>query len=202
MNVWRLAAASYTGLGVTSAAAVILLRQGNPLQHPSPWWEGHGSLPTSLSALGGLFFALGVITLTRWSVARYAWAQSLHRELRSVVCGIRASEIILLALLSSSGEELFFRSLLVPWLGVLPAGLLFGLVHQLPGPSRWVWVAWATLAGVGFGVLFALTGSLVGSLLAHALINATNLFFLRDHPLEVPPPSLGGLLRRSSKKNS
>jgi hypothetical protein len=50
----------------------------------------------------------------------------------------------------------------------------------MPGPSRWVWVAFATLVGALQGTLFAATGSLVGPLLAHAIINAVNLAYLRD----------------------
>ena len=75
----------------------------------------------------------------------------------------------------------FFRGLLVPIVGVVPPALLFGLVHQMKGPSRWVWAGWATVVGLMLGAVFALTGSLVGPLLAHAVINAANLAYLRDH---------------------
>ena len=69
----------------------------------------------------------------------------------------------------------------MPWLGVLPAAAIFGLAHQIRGPSRWVWVGWASAVGLGLGALFAATGSLLGPFLAHALVNAVNLSFLRDH---------------------
>jgi membrane protease YdiL (CAAX protease family) len=51
----------------------------------------------------------------------------------------------------------------------------------MKGPSRWVWAGWATVVGLMLGAIFALTGSLVGPLLAHAVINAANLAYLRDH---------------------
>jgi membrane protease YdiL (CAAX protease family) len=35
--------------------------------------------------------------------------------------------------------------------------------------------------GLGLGAIFELTGSLLGPLLAHAIVNALNLGFLRDH---------------------
>jgi hypothetical protein len=47
--------------------------------------------------------------------------------------------------------------------------------------------------------MFALTGSLLGPMLAHALINGLNLAYLKSHDTAPPRNSLGGLLsdRRS-----
>ena len=58
-------------------------------------------------------------------------------------------------------------------------------------------MAWATVMGLLFGILFAATGSLVGPIVAHAIINAANLRFLRDNDPEAVPKPLGGLLRRT-----
>ena len=90
-------------------------------------------------------------------------------------------QIFLLAGLSSLGEEVLFRGLMTPTLGVLGSSVLFGLLHQVRGPSRWVWIIWATAVGLVLGTIFAATGSLVGPLLAHAVVNAVNLGYLRDH---------------------
>jgi uncharacterized protein len=89
--------------------------------------------------------------------------------------------ILLLAGLSSLGEELLFRGLLAPSIGVAMSAVLFGLAHQIAGPSRWVWVGWAAVIGAGLGAVFAATGSLLGPLLAHAVMNAANLAYLRDN---------------------
>jgi hypothetical protein len=48
--------------------------------------------------------------------------------------------------------------------------------------------------GLMLGAMFQLTGSLVGPLVAHALINGFNLQYLREHDPEPPRRSLGGLL--------
>jgi membrane protease YdiL (CAAX protease family) len=62
-------------------------------------------------------------------------------------------------------------------------------LHQLPGPSRWIWVSWAFLVGLALGALFELTGSLLGPLAAHALVNGVNLSFLKNHdPGAMPVP--------------
>jgi membrane protease YdiL (CAAX protease family) len=102
-----------------------------------------------------------------------------------------------LAALSAIGEELLFRGLLEPWLGLVPQALLFGIVHQIPGRSRWVWVTWATVIGLALGAMFELTGSLAGPLAAHALINGCNLLYLKRHDPE-PQHRLGGLLGQRS----
>jgi membrane protease YdiL (CAAX protease family) len=52
----------------------------------------------------------------------------------------------------------------------------------MPGPSRWVWVIWATVAGLVFGFVFEITGHLAGPVIAHVLINGVNLAYLRDFP--------------------
>jgi membrane protease YdiL (CAAX protease family) len=103
--------------------------------------------------------------------------------------------IVVIAALSAIAEELVFRGLLMPWLGLIPQALLFGIVHaQLSGPSRWVWVAWASVVGLALGAIFALSGSLLGAMVAHGLINAINLAYLKSHDTTPPRNSLGGLL--------
>jgi membrane protease YdiL (CAAX protease family) len=144
-------------------------------------------------ALGSL-----VVMLTRPMVARLAWARALHLELRPIARGITTTGIVVLALLSAIGEELLFRGLLHPWLGLWPQALIFGLVHQLPGKSRWVWVAWASLMGVLLGSIFELTGSLLGPIVAHAVINGFNLQYLKTYDPDPTPRPLGGLLGQRS----
>jgi hypothetical protein len=180
-------AVGYALLASLATALAVALREGVPWQHDAPWLD-----LAPLEALGassglGVVLALLVVAGTRVSVARFSWAQRLHIELRPIAHGLSLAQIALVAGFSSLGEELLFRGLLQPWLGLLPTSVIFGICHQIPGQSRWVWVCWATFVGMAFGAIFALTGSLVGALLAHAIINAMNLTFLRDHdPLAGP----------------
>ena len=79
------------------------------------------------------------------------------------------ANLVTAAILAPIGEELFFRGFLTPYLGgIVVQAALFGLAHQVSGPSRWVWVAWASLVGLCFGAIFALTGSLEDDDAAHA----------------------------------
>lgn len=191
---WGRFAAAYAFLGVISCVVAVVWSHGSPLVHPSPWLYLPGRDAHVYSLLVGLAFGALVVMGTRWCVGRFGWARRLHGELRPFARGISVTGIAVLALLSAAGEELLFRGLLQPWIGLVGQALLFGIVHQLPGPSRWVWVSWATLIGLALGALFALTGSLIGPLAAHALINGLNLFYLKSHDPEPQRRSLGGLL--------
>ncbi len=180
-------AVSYALLATVVTAIALALRDGVPWIHPEPWLSAPLALTLPLSATLGLAFAVLIIVMTRLTVPRFAWARHLHEELRPVARDFTAGQILLIAGLSSLGEELLFRGLLLPWIGVIPAAILFGLAHQMKGPSRWVWAGWATVVGLGLGAIFALTGSLVGPLLAHAVVNAVNLVYLRDFDPGAPP---------------
>lgn len=174
-------AAGYALLATVATALALALRDGLPWVHPAPWFPSPPAVSLATSAVLGLAMATALIALTRVAVARYEWARRLHCELRPVARDLTAGQILMVAGLSSLGEELLFRGLLTPTVGVLISAVVFGLAHQIKGPSRWVWVGWATGVGAGLGAIFAMTGSLVGPLLAHAVVNAVNLTYLRDH---------------------
>lgn len=181
---------------MAGVALALIWARGTPLLHPQPrryldeFVLDDGSAHI-FSLAGGLGFGLIVVALSRWTVQRFAWAQRLHRELRPFARGLDGVGIIVLALLSAAGEELLFRGLLQPWMGLVPQALLFGLVHQMPGPSRWIWVSWALCVGLVLGGLFELTGSLLGPIAAHALVNGLNLQFLKSHePVAAPAGEL------------
>jgi membrane protease YdiL (CAAX protease family) len=129
-------------------------------------------------------------------VRRVAWARALHEALRPAVKGAGDGFLLAIAAASALGEELFFRGVLVPLVGIVLSSLLFGALHQVRGQARWGWAAWATAMGLLFATLFAATGSLAGPLVAHLAINAANLRFLRDNDPAPRRRDLGGLLRR------
>jgi membrane protease YdiL (CAAX protease family) len=180
-------AVAYALLAAVATAIALALRDDLPWVYPEPWFPAPLALSLSLSAALGLALATIAVALTRVTVTRFEWARRLHEELRPVARDFSAPQILLVAGLSSLGEELLFRGLLTPWVGVVPAAILFGLAHQMKGPSRWVWAGWALVIGLALGAIFALTGSLVGPLVAHAVVNAVNLAYLRDHD---PGPAL------------
>jgi membrane protease YdiL (CAAX protease family) len=185
---------AYALVGGLSAAVAAVLGH-NPVVCDG-WLGARGAAGLLLSL--GLGVCLGAITIaaTRAIVRRAQWARALHAALRPAVYGAGDAMLLALALASAAGEELLFRGLLVPTVGVLASSLVFGVLHQIRGRGRWGWMAWATLMGLLFAVVFTATGSLAGPLVAHAAINHANLRFLRDNDPDPPPRFLGGLLRR------
>lgn len=194
MVPWRTVAIAYALLGSIASAFAVGLCGSSPLVHPSPWLALDDNLRIGSSLVLGVAFAGVIVASTRVTVRQFAWARALHSELRPVARNLGGGGILVIAVLSSLGEELFFRGLLAPLCGVIAQGVLFGLAHQLRGSSRWIWIAWATVVGVALGAMFALTGSLLGPIVAHAGINAANLAFLRDHDPAPRERRLGGLL--------
>jgi membrane protease YdiL (CAAX protease family) len=185
---------AYAVLGLAAFGIALWQRGGSVFVHPNPWLPLEPDAREGYSLGLGLAFGALVVVSTRGIVRRFAWAQALHNELRPVAAAMTPWAIVALTVASACGEELFFRGLLAPWLGLIPQALVFGVLHQLRGPSRWVWVAWATVIGLMLGAVFQLSGSLSGPMLAHALINGLNLDYLRRHDPQAPRRSLGGLL--------
>jgi uncharacterized protein len=197
---WGRASVAYALITMGALAVGHAFDRGSLLAYPSAWLPLSGAEAHAFSLVLGVAFAAAIVVGTRVLVENAGWAKKLHRDLKPMTVGLDAPGILVIALLSGVAEELVFRGLLQPWLGVVPQALLFGVVHaQLSGPSRWVWVTWASVVGLALGVMFALTGSLLGPVLAHALINALNLMYLQSHDTVPPRNSLGGLLsdRRS-----
>lgn len=189
---------AYALLALAACAGAWFLLDRLPFSIPSPWLDLPEGLAIGYSLLLGGAFG-GIIVLgSRASVGRFRWAQRLHREFRPIAKQLSTVDILVLATSSGIAEELLFRGLLQPFVGVALQAVAFGVVHQMRGPSRWVWALWAGCVGLGLGALFQLTGSIWGPVLAHALINAVNLSYLKNHDPEPPTRSLGGLLDRGS----
>ncbi|MBK8047705.1 MAG: CPBP family intramembrane metalloprotease [Anaerolineales bacterium] len=146
------------------------------------WTFPNPVLQVGLGLLIGALMAVTIAGVTRWLVARTGdrfysaqiaelLAPQTRREILWV--GLALVPAVLL-------EELLFRSLLIggfsPILPVytllLGGAVLFGLLHTPQG----IWgVAGAGIAGLVFGVLFLVAGSLLLPVVAHY---ATNLFQL------------------------
>jgi membrane protease YdiL (CAAX protease family) len=186
---------TYGVLGATAATIAAALGY-DPLACPA--WLGTSGVAAVVSSLVlGVGVAWVTVRATRTVAARAAWARALHADLRPVVHGQGDGALLLMAVASGLAEELIFRGLLTPLLGVALSSLAFGLMHQMRGRARWAWTLWATLMGFVFASLFCLTGSLVGPIAAHVIVNAVNLRYLRDIDPAAPSTSaLGGLLSR------
>jgi hypothetical protein len=126
----------------------------------------------------GLCIGLCIVALTRFATKRFQWARDLHTSFRDLLGPLAMREIVILAMASSIGEELFFRGALLPWLGVWLQAGVFALLHVGPGKRFLPWTFSAFVLGAGFGELALRTGSLGGPIAAHFAINFWNLRYI------------------------
>jgi uncharacterized protein len=184
---------AYGGLGALGAMLAEACGQ-SPLTTEA--WAGTSGWVALFASLGlGGLIAFVTVRATRW-VGSARWARALHADLRPVAHGLDDVAILLMAVASGVGEELFFRGWLTPLVGVLASSVAFGAIHQVRGRARWAWTAWAAVMGLAFALLYKLTGNLAGPIVAHVTVNALNLRYLRDTDPEPKRKSLGGLLSR------
>lgn len=199
MNRWGIAAIAYVLLGALAVWVAEAIRGHSAFLLNSPWLVFNTAAGAHLfSALLGLAIAAIVVLSTRFMVDRFRFAQRLHGDLRPLALSLSSTMVLVLSLTSAFGEELLFRGLLLPWIGLLPQALIFGALHQTGTGSRWAWIVWAFAVGLMFGSTYQLTGSLVGPVVAHALINAINFSYLKSHNPSTDRKALGGLLGQRS----
>ena len=163
---------------------------------PWPIYDPTVSDPTHLMlGLGaGLGLGVAVVVASRAMVARLAWARTLYGWFRQALGPLSDVQVLALALLSSVGEELFFRGAMQPAWGVLPATLVFAVLHFPSRPVLWPWTVMAGLMGLAFGWITLWTGSVAGATVSHFVINLLNLLHIVRFPaleekLPAPDPA-------------
>lgn len=145
------------------------------VMHPEPWVEMPTAWRHGVSLAGGVLVAVGTVALSAALVRRFAWARELHLGFRETLGPLRGRHILVVALASGIGEEIFFRGALQPSIGWVAASVIFGIVHVGPSKRFWPWTVWALVFGFVVGALFEATGSIVGPIVAHVWINHENL---------------------------
>ena len=138
------------------------------------------------TAIGmGLGVGILIVVASRWCMLRYAWARLLADELRCAIGELNSREAVVLATLSGLSEEVLFRGVLQPALGLGLASMVFGLLHLGPNRRFLPWTLMACLAGLIFGLMYLWTGNLVAPVLAHVVVNALNLRHIAGEQAEI-----------------
>ena len=128
------------------------------------------ALLLSLALAGGITLCSGVI-YRLWP----AYRRSADYYLELVIKPLMWTDIIWLGLLPGLSEELLFRGVMLPALGlnlaaVFISSVLFGVLH-LSGNGQWPYVVWATIIGFALGYCALVTGNLVVPVVAHIITN-------------------------------
>ncbi len=145
-------------------------------------WQKLGKVPllavqfTTQALLLSLALAVS-ITLCSGIIYRLwpAYQRSADYYLELVIKPLMWTDIIWLGLLPGLSEELLFRGVMLPALGlnlaaVFISSVLFGVLH-LSGNGQWPYVVWATIIGFALGYCALVTGNLVVPVVAHIITN-------------------------------
>lgn len=87
-------------------------------------------------------------------------------------------DVIVLAAVAGFSEELLFRGMLQPRMGLVAASVLFGLLHG-PDYKLWPFAVWAACVGAGFGIVYRETENILIPMLVHALYDGVALAYIR-----------------------
>jgi membrane protease YdiL (CAAX protease family) len=158
------------------------------------YFEPAGLLPLRLSLRDGLLgLGLGLsITLASGVVYRLwpAYRHSADIYLSMVLQPLQWPDLIWLGLLPGLSEELLFRGVMLPAIGLNALGIMvsaasFGVLH-LSSLQQWNYVAWATAIGLVLAIAAVLTGNLLVPVVAHTVTNLASSVVWEAAPAEHP----------------
>ena len=155
--------------------SAVALAWGTLRGQPNVWHLSGRDPAVFTGILGGLAVGLLIVFASRMALYRFEWARWLHRELRHLLFPLTDFEIVVLAVASSVGEEMFFRGALLPAIGLVGSSAIFALLHIGPKARHLPWTASSFAVGLLFGAMFQWTGDLTGPVVAHFLVNFLNL---------------------------
>ncbi|MDP1571235.1 MAG: CPBP family intramembrane metalloprotease [Vicinamibacterales bacterium] len=98
--------------------------------------------------------------------------------------------VVIIGLAAGVGEELFFRGLLQPLIGLPAASVVFGLAH-VAGREMAGFGVWAALMGALLGGLAMVTGGLLAPVVAHGVYDVLALTYIRRTTVPPAPASEG-----------
>ncbi|WOD38974.1 CPBP family intramembrane glutamic endopeptidase [Nodosilinea sp. E11] len=136
-------------------------------------------MPLELSLEDGLLgMGLGLAITAASSVTYRLWPAYRHSAdtyLLLVLEPLQWPDLIWLGLLPGLSEELLFRGVMLPAIGMNGLGIVvsaasFGVLH-LSSLQQWTYVVWATTIGLVLATSTVLTGNLLVPIVAHTVTN-------------------------------
>ena len=127
------------------------------------------SIGLAISAISGLIYKL-------WP----AYRQSADFYLVFVLAPLSLADSVWVGLLPGMSEELLFRGVMLPAIGLNPTGLIvsslcFGVLH-MSGRQQWPYAIWASVIGLVLGGSALATGNLLVPVVAHTTTNFVSSF--------------------------
>jgi membrane protease YdiL (CAAX protease family) len=163
------------GMAITAVVLFIVaqvwLAVGKFAIVPTTWDGSHFLLGL---AIGGAIALLSKLVYMVW--AGYREAADVYLEM--VLKPLELPDMIWLGLLPGISEELLFRGVALPGLGmnilaVVVSSIIFGALHMI-SPKQWQYTVWAIMIGLILGFTTYLTGNLLPAIVAHVLTNSSS----------------------------
>ena len=107
----------------------------------------------------------------------YEAVELFEQVLSPAFKNLKLIDLFLLSFISGLNEEVFFRGLLFPKVGIILSSLAFGVLH-FPGKKYWIYAVWATCSAALFAYLFSISNSLWLPVIAHAANNFIGMILL------------------------
>ncbi|MBE9099047.1 CPBP family intramembrane metalloprotease [filamentous cyanobacterium LEGE 07170] len=138
--------------------------------HPLPVQVTPEAIALGLG-LGGLI-SLASETIYR---ASKTYRASADAYLQMVLQPLRWLDLLWLGFLPGMSEELLFRGVMLPaiglnWFGILISSLCFGVLHFFGG-RYWSYVLWATIIGAALAISAVVSQNLLIPVIAHVTTN-------------------------------
>ncbi len=130
--------------------------------------------------LTGLGFALagyGFYYFAKKTKKFYEAVELFEQVLSPTFKNLKLIDLVLLSFISGFNEEVFFRGLIFPKVGIILSSLAFGALH-FPGKRYWIYAVWATGSAAVFAYLFFLSNSLWLPITAHFVNNLIGMILL------------------------
>jgi membrane protease YdiL (CAAX protease family) len=132
---------------------------------------------------GLIIFMIYVIILFGIAAFSILTGNQVNSNVQQAIGGYPLWAIVFVSVIAPFNEEIAFRGFLVPRIGVVASGILFGILHF--GYGSWSEIIVALWFGLTGGYVFKKTKSLYPSLITHLMVNTITgiTIFAAIHPL-------------------
>ncbi|MDE1865302.1 MAG: CPBP family intramembrane metalloprotease [Candidatus Micrarchaeota archaeon] len=141
------------------------------------------ALTTKTIGYGILLFAIYIVIL--FAVAAYSvtTGNQVNSNVQQALGGYPLWAIVFVSVIAPLNEEIAFRGFLVPRIGFLASGILFGILHF--GYGSWSEIIVALWFGITGGYVFKRTKSLYPTLITHMAVNVLTAITILSviHPM-------------------
>ena len=176
MKPHRLALLAMAGEAVLVVVAVVWARlRGIPLA----WGDVTFGVWVGVAAAVALGLANWYLLRRAPEIAGIGAIRRLyHGSLKPMFGGITAGDVVVISVAAGVGEELLFQGVVQPEVGLVPASLIFGLLHT-GGSGTLAFGCWVAMMGGVLGALAVWTDGLLAPVIAHAVYDAAAMAYIR-----------------------